>query len=349
MSKECEQKCLRSKRRIDELIRYIKDGCSAVNPADLNWTICNLNPYIECLNPDILYHLTLDTKTTDFPKVFGDVRFVCLGGTGDRMNKFANFIIGEIGLTLSMAVQLIDISAGGHRYALYKAGPVLCASHGIGGPSISILLHELIKLVYHAKCQDPVFFRLGTSGGIGLEPGTVVITTQALDSQLRPAYEVVVHTKPQLWPTTLNQTLAKELSSLSDPCEDGYDTVLGKTLSANDFYVEQSRLDGAFCMYTPQKKMCFLQQISKMGVANMEMESTAFAAILHQAGIRAAVVCVTIVNRNDGDQIDTPPDVLKQFDLRPQILVARYMRKVLFKCDEDIVEGCPCDPVPECN
>lgn len=61
-------------RRIDELIRYIKDGCSAVNPADLNWTICNLNPYIECLNPDILYHLTLDTKTTDFPKVFGDVR-----------------------------------------------------------------------------------------------------------------------------------------------------------------------------------------------------------------------------------------------------------------------------------
>lgn len=36
--------------------------------------IQNINPYLECLNPDILYHLGLSTGTTDFEKVFGDVR-----------------------------------------------------------------------------------------------------------------------------------------------------------------------------------------------------------------------------------------------------------------------------------
>lgn len=37
----------------------------------------------------------------------------------------------------------------------------------MGIPSISILLHEMAKLLYHAGCQDVRFIRLGTCGGIG--------------------------------------------------------------------------------------------------------------------------------------------------------------------------------------
>lgn len=37
----------------------------------------------------------------------------------------------------------------------------------MGVPSISIMLHELIKLLHHARCRDVVLFRLGTSGGVG--------------------------------------------------------------------------------------------------------------------------------------------------------------------------------------
>ena len=55
---------------------------------------------------------------------------------------------------------------------------MLCASHGIGQPSISILLHELVKLARYSKMKDPVFFRMGTSGGLGLAPGTVVFSTE---------------------------------------------------------------------------------------------------------------------------------------------------------------------------
>ena len=45
------------------------------------------------------------------------------------------------------------------RYAMYKVGPVLSVSHGMGVPSLSILLHELIKLMWHAGVEDPIFFR----------------------------------------------------------------------------------------------------------------------------------------------------------------------------------------------
>ena len=47
------------------------------------------------------------------------------------------------------------------RYAMYKVGPVLSISHGMGIPSAGILLHEVIKLMYHAGVRDPVFIRCG--------------------------------------------------------------------------------------------------------------------------------------------------------------------------------------------
>lgn len=61
----------------------------------------------------------------------------------------------------------------------------------MGVPSIGILLHEVIKLMYHAKVKDPLFFRIGTCGGIGLEPGTVVITEEAVDGMLNSNFETV--------------------------------------------------------------------------------------------------------------------------------------------------------------
>ena len=60
--------------------------------------------------------------------------------------------------------------------------------HGIGVPSLQILLHEIIKLMYYAKVRNPVFFRIGTSGGIGVKPGTVVISNGAVDEMINPYF-----------------------------------------------------------------------------------------------------------------------------------------------------------------
>lgn len=219
------------------------------------------------------------------------------------MHAFANRIMSEIGLKMNSGVQLKDISESAHRYAMFKAGPVLCCSHGIGCPSIGILLHELIKMMHYAKCQNPIFFRIGTCGGLGVEPGTVCITTQAVDGLMRPSYEVIVHAKSELRPADVDADLVKELQALKDPCKDNFSIVTGKTLCANDFYEGQSRMDGAFCEYTPEAKSAFLQKLSSDGIINIEMESTAFAALTNHAGIRAAVICVAIVNRLEGDQV----------------------------------------------
>lgn len=71
----------------------------------------------------------------------------------------------------------------------------------------------------------------------------------------------------------------------------------------NRVYLGQGRLDGAFCDYTEKEKLEFLHKVHNNNVLNMEMESLAFAALTHHAGIRAAVICVTLLNRLNGDQV----------------------------------------------
>lgn len=69
------------------------------------------------------------------------------------------------------------------------------------------------------------------------------------------------------------------------------------------YILGQGRLDGAFCDFTENDKMEYLEGIHKAGVVNIEMESLAFAALTHHAGIKAAVICVTLLDRLKGDQV----------------------------------------------
>lgn len=47
------------------------------------------------------------------------------------------------------------------------------------------MLIECIKLLYYAKAVNTKFIRLGTSGGIGVEPGTVIISNSAMNGNLQ--------------------------------------------------------------------------------------------------------------------------------------------------------------------
>lgn len=103
-------------------------------------------------------------------------------------------------------------------------------------------------------------------------------------------------------PAKLDKKLSRELKALAEP-EDPYDTIIGKTMCTNDFYEGQGRLDGAFCDFTEQDKMDYLERLQNFGVVNIEMESTIFGALTYQAGIRSAIVCVTLLDRLKGDQV----------------------------------------------
>merc|ERR1719458_1162352 len=126
----------------------------------------------------------------------------------------------------------------------------------------------------------------------------------------------------------LDLDLAKKLVNVGQE-GGGFETVLGKTISTNDFYEGQGRLDGAVCEYSEEDKMAYLRQVSQKGVTNMEMEALVFAGLTHKAGIRSAVVCVTLLDRLQGDQVRTPKEELTLWQARPMEIVSRLIQSEL--------------------
>lgn len=47
---------------------------------------------------------------------------------------------------------------------------------------------ELIKLLYYARAKDVVAIRMGTSGGVGAIPGTVVLSSGGVNGELLDKY-----------------------------------------------------------------------------------------------------------------------------------------------------------------
>uniref|UniRef100_UPI00398EE49D uridine phosphorylase 1-like isoform X2 n=1 Tax=Pristiophorus japonicus TaxID=55135 RepID=UPI00398EE49D len=238
------------------------------------------NPYLATMKEDILYHFDLGTKTHDLHAMFGDVKFVCVGGSAWRMKAFAQYINELLGLGCSKD-DIPNICAHTDRFSMYKVGPVLAISHGMGIPSISIMLHELIKLLCHARCTGVVVFRIGTSGGIGVQPGTVVVTKVSVDACFKPHFEQNVMGMIVAYPTVLNECLAQELLKCSKELNQ-FETILGCTLCTSDFY-------------------------------------------------EGTVVCVTLLDRLQGDQISSSHEVLGEYQERPQKLVGCYIKKIFCK------------------
>ncbi|XP_030652097.1 uridine phosphorylase 1 isoform X3 [Nomascus leucogenys] len=164
----------------------------------------------------------------------------------------------------------------------------------------------------------------------GLEPGTVVITEQAVDTCFKAEFEQIVLGKRVIRKTDLNKKLVQELLLCSAELSE-FTTVVGNTMCTLDFYEGQGRLDGALCSYTEKDKQAYLEAAYAAGVRNIEMESSVFAAMCSACGLQAAVVCVTLLNRLEGDQISSPRNVLSEYQQRPQRLVSYFIKKKLSK------------------
>jgi uridine phosphorylase len=215
-----------------------------------------------------------------------------------------------------------------------QKGPVLSVNHGMGCPSMSILLSELLKLIHYAKCKDVTFFRMGTSGGLGVEPGTVILTTEAVDGKFRPEYHQIILGNEVSRDTKCDQSLINELLEIGKTFEnkDGIQKVIaGKTMCAHDFYEGQGRVDGPHCDYTVNDKMNYLKVCRENGVANIEMESLCFAGMLSRAKIRGAIVCVTLLDRLSSDQVNLSHELSVEYQERPFKVVGHYIKEKLKK------------------
>ncbi|PIO04792.1 hypothetical protein AB205_0219460 [Aquarana catesbeiana] len=170
-----------------------------------------------------------------------------------------------------------------------------------------------------------------TCHAAGIKPGTVVITDIAVDAFFRPQFEQVILDKVVVRNTELHQELAENLLRCSNEIND-FPTIIGHTMCTYDFYEGIGRLDGALCSFSKEEKCEYLQKAYSAGVRNIEMESSVFAAMCHLCGLKAAVVCVTLLDRLHGDQITESHAVLTEYQRRPQKLIAKFIKKQLNLC-----------------
>lgn len=276
-----------------------------------------INPHLSELESDYLYHLGL-SSTEDLKKIFNGAQYICMGGSPVRAEEFAR----KTAETLNIDVPIVPIGKT-ERYSLYLVGPVISVSHGMGMPSLSILLNEMTKLIHYSENKAFCYIRIGTSGGIGLEPGTVVISQNGLNAKLQPYFEQDVMGETRTYPTQLDPELAREIYESRGHIP----VLLGNTIGTNDFYEGQGRCDGALPPdYGEKEKLAYLQQAYKQGARNMEMEASLFAAFCCRAGIPGAIICATLINRFNGDQATSTPQQLTQYSEAAQNLVLQFIK-----------------------
>ena len=87
--------------------------------------------------------------------------------------------------------------------------------------------------------------------------------------------------------------------------------------------------------------MDFLKRLKELGIRNIEMECTFLAAMASLCNLKCACVCVTLLDRLKGDQVLISPSEYKEFNERPQRLIARFI------CQKLGLVGEKLDKVPE--
>jgi len=269
------------------------------------------------------------------PSDFRDVKYVCLMGTAIRAAEFSGRVAQLLGLNSTLVTNA-------ERYSVFLTGPVLTANHGIGNASISVLLHDLLKLLHFAGASDVNFVRLGTCGGLGIKPGTIVVSTKIVNeygvSELDVPILGVSHKRPTIVSADLAQALV-DLASRQDYAEGvvngsngASDTrslcvITGTTMCCNGFFEEQCRRDGAICEVAENAQREYLQSLYDQGVRNIEMESAALSAFCHHLGIRCGVLSTVLVDRLKGDVVS---DVFTHSPTEDaQLLLLRHIKNDL--------------------
>jgi uridine phosphorylase len=200
----------------------------------------------------------------------------------------------------------------------------------MGMPSASIAVQEAMRIVYFLKggdlaAMDEVFWaRVGTSGGVGLPGGPVVVTSEGLMADLRP-YRLLRGGDGEYW---FDGTFPADVYDAIIAANEGtdFDIVAGKTVAGNEFFLEQYRLDGAICLETHESKMAWLRWLDENGVRNIEMEGAMFAGYLNHWGFsKFAMICCTLLNRLEGDQVTSSPAQLHKFSEDSGVALFNYL------------------------
>lgn len=254
----------------------------------------NLNNQFTELDVDYLYHLGIDTSM-NLKKMFGQIKYVVF----TLSNTEAATIAREFAITqYNIAENEFNYQPlyKTERFHLYQIGVTLIISIGVGGPSLLIAMTEITKLLVHLECFDVSYFKLGFAHGIGVDPGTIIVSHDTLDAKFKNQYKSIECGNSVNYPLLLDDTLTQEF----------YLFCLGlgnknithaKCLSTKVTIEEQCHFSHLTTPpVTNSEVNNYLTTALNKGIRCIDMESMVFAGFCNQLEIKSSIISVTISN-----------------------------------------------------
>jgi uridine phosphorylase len=191
-------------------------------------------------------------------------------------------------------VKLLSEYRGLHSYLgdLPNRQAILVATSGIGAPSLSIAVNELVQVGIKKM------IRIGTCGSIQpeIEVGSVVISQGALCRQ-GAANDIAPLEYPAVADPFLTVALVEAAKKLQFPYH------LGITASVDTFYEGQERKESSANPNLQSWLLGITEQYRNLNILNYEMEAGTLFKMGSVYGFAAACICGVVAQRNEGENI----------------------------------------------
>ena len=229
----------------------------------------------------MLYHIGFSKKDLgEFPP-----EIALLSGDPQRANFIAQTYLQD--------VRILSENRGLHSYLGYlpNGKKILSATSGMGAPSLSIVVNELVQVGIRQ------IIRIGTCGSIQphISVGSIVISKGALCRQ-GAANDIAPVEYPAIADPFLTVALVKAAQELK------IEHHLGITASVDTFYEGQERTNSAN-PYLIRSLERITEEYRRLNIFNYEMESGMLFKMAGVYNFVAAAVCAVIAQRTMSENI----------------------------------------------
>ncbi len=168
---------------------------------------------------------------------------------------------------------------------------VVCATSGMGAPSMSIVVNELVAVGIRT------IIRIGTCGSIqaNLPPGSVVVASASLSNQGATA-----DIAPPAFPAAADPFLTVDLAKAAAAA--GYEHAVGVVASTDTFFEGQERSSSSANPHLLRRLVGQTEEYRNLGVQAYEMEAGTLFTMGLVYGFRAGCVLGVVAQRTAGEQ-----------------------------------------------
>ncbi len=169
--------------------------------------------------------------------------------------------------------------------------PVVCATSGMGAPSMSIVVNELIQVGIRT------IVRVGTCGSIqdDLAPGAVIVASGAFSRQGATA-DIV----PLGFPALADPFVTVDLAHAAEAA--GIEHRVGVVCSTDTFFEGQERSQSSANPHLLRHLQGQTEELRHLGVLAYEMEAGTLFAMGQAYGFRAACVLGVVAQRTQSEE-----------------------------------------------